>query len=340
MNHRISVAPMMDWTDRHCRYLLRLITRRTLLYTEMVTTHALLQGDRDRFLRFDNSEHPVALQLGGSDPVALAACARTGADYGYDEINLNVGCPSDRVQSGRFGACLMAEPGLVAQCVSAMKDAVALPVTVKCRIGIDKQDSFEELAEFIRVVGDAGCDTFIIHARKAFLQGLSPKENRTVPPLKYDYVYRIKQLFPHLEIIINGGISSLDSAESHLMKVDGVMLGRKAYHEPYMLAGVDARLYSDRREIPSRGDIVHMMLPYIETELTAGTLLKHITRHMLGLFAGEPGARHWRRYLAQHAHKPGAATDVVLEALEKVTAFSTAVTEQPGNTGATSPGQR
>ncbi len=321
---------MMDWTNRHCRYLLRLITRHSLLYTEMVTTHALLHGDRDRFLEFDSSEQPVALQLGGSDPVALAACARIGSDYGYDEVNLNVGCPSDRVQSGRFGACLMAEPGLVAECVTRMKDAVALPVTVKCRIGIDNRDSLEELVEFIRVVGEAGCDTFIIHARKAFLQGLSPKENRTVPPLKYDYVYRIKQLFPNLEIIINGGITDLDSAESHLRRVDGVMLGRKAYHEPYMLAGVDARLCSDRREIPSRGDIVHMMLPYIETELTAGTLLKHITRHMLGLFAGEPGARHWRRYLAQHAHKPGAGTDVVLEALEKVTAFSNPSLAQSG----------
>ena len=329
---------MMDWTDRHCRYLLRLLTRRTLLYTEMVTTHALLHGDRDRFLRFDRSEHPVALQLGGSDPVALAACARIGVDYGYDEVNLNVGCPSDRVQSGRFGACLMAEPGLVAECVTGMKDAVALPVTVKCRIGIDNRDSFEELADFVQVVGDAGCNTFIIHARKAFLQGLSPKENRTVPPLKYDYVYRIKQLFPHLEIIINGGITDLESAESHLRQVDGVMLGRKAYHEPYMLAGVDARLYSDRREIPSRGDIVHRMFPYIETELAAGTLLKHITRHMLGLFAGEPGARHWRRYLSQHAHKPGAGTDVVLEALEKVTAFSNHGCS--GDAGAPSPGQR
>lgn len=324
------MAPMMDWTDRHCRYLLRLISRHGLLYTEMVTTHALLHGDRDRFLRFDSSEHPVALQLGGSDPLALSDCAQIGLDYGYDEINLNVGCPSDRVQSGRFGACLMAEPGLVAECVAGMQAAVALPVTVKCRIGIDNRDSFEELAGFIRVVSDAGCDTFIIHARKAILEGLSPKQNRTVPPLKHEYVYRIKRQFPDLEIIINGGISDLDSAASHLGHVDGVMLGRAAYHNPYMLAGVDARLYGDMREVPGREDIVHMMLPYIEMELTEGTLLKHITRHMLGLFAGEPGARHWRRYLGHHAHKPGAGTEVVREALEKVAAFRSDPAERSG----------
>jgi len=251
-------------------------------------------------------------------------------DYGYDEINLNVGCPSDRVQSGRFGACLMAEPGLVAECVAGMQAAVALPVTVKCRIGIDNRDSFEELAGFIRVVSDAGCDTFIIHARKAILEGLSPKQNRTVPPLKHEYVYRIKRQFPDLEIIINGGISDLDSAASHLGHVDGVMLGRAAYHNPYMLAGVDARLYGDMREVPGREDIVHMMLPYIEMELTEGTLLKHITRHMLGLFAGEPGARHWRRYLGHHAHKPGAGTEVVREALEKVAAFRSDPAERSG----------
>ena len=311
----------MDWTDRHCRYLLRLTTANSLLYTEMVTTHALLHGDRDRFLKFDNSEHPVALQLGGSDPLALADCACLGMDYGYDEINLNVGCPSDRVQSGRFGACLMAEPDLVAECVAVMQNAVAVPVTVKCRIGIDEQDSFEELAGFVRVVSGAGCYTFIIHARKAFLQGLSPKENRTVPPLNYDYVYRIKQQFPDVEIIINGGISDLDSAEAHLGRVDGVMLGRVAYHEPYMLAGVDSRFYGSTQQAPRREDIVHMMLTYIEKELAQGTLLKHITRHMLGLFAGEPGARHWRRHLSDNAHKPGAGTEVVEEALERVTEF-------------------
>ena len=324
------MAPMMDWTDRHCRYLLRLISANTLLYTEMVTTHALLHGDRDRFLRFDSSEHPVALQLGGSDPRALADCARLGMDYGYDEINLNVGCPSERVQSGRFGACLMAEPSLVGESVAAMQNAVVLPVTVKCRIGIDERDSFEELAGFIRVVSDAGCDTFIIHARKAFLQGLSPKQNRTVPPLNYDYVYRIKQQFPDLEIIINGGISDLDSAATHLRYVDGVMLGRVAYHEPYLLAKVDSRFYGSTQQTPGREDIVHRMLAYIEKELAGGTLLKHITRHMLGLFAGEPGARHWRRYLSDNAHKPGAGTEVVEEALERVTGFSNAAA-QPGD---------
>ena len=318
---------MMDWTDRHCRYLLRLITENTLLYTEMVTTHALLHGDRDRFLRFDSSEHPVALQLGGSDPHALADCARLGMDYGYDEINLNVGCPSDRVQSGRFGACLMAEPELVAECVAVMQNAVTLPVTVKCRTGIDERDSFEELAGFIRVVSDAGCDSFNIHARKAFLQGLSPKENRTVPPLNHDYVYRIKQQFPDLEIIINGGIGDLDSAEAHLRHVDGVMLGRVAYHEPYLLAGVDSRFYGSTQQTPRREDIVHMMLTYIEKELVQGTLLKHITRHMLGLFAGQPGARHWRRYLSDNAHKPGAGTEVVEEALERVTEFMKAAAQ-------------
>ena len=322
---------MMDRTDRHCRYLLRLITRHTLLYTEMVTTHALLHGDRDRLLGFNSSEHPVALQLGGSDPVALADCARIGEEYGYDEINLNVGCPSDRVQSGRFGACLMAEPGLVAECVASMKEAVALPVTVKCRTGIDNRNSFKELAGFIQVVSDAGCDTFIIHARKAFLQGLSPKENRTAPPLKYDYVYRIKQQFSGLEIIINGGITDLDSTESHLRHVDGVMLGRTAYHEPYMLAGVDARLYRDTRKVPGRDEIVNMMLPYIEMELANGALLKHITRHMLGLFTGEPGARHWRRYLGHHAVKRGAGTEVVREALEKVSEFSNTAAVRPGS---------
>ncbi len=257
INHRFSVAPMMDWTDRHCRYLLRLISANILLYTEMVTTHALLHGDRDRFLRFNNREHPVALQIGGSDPHALADCARLGMDYGYDEINLNVGCPSNRVQSGRFGACLMAEPGLVAECVAAMRAAVAIPVTVKCRTGIDARDSFEELGGFINAVSGAGCETFIIHARKAILQGLSPKENRTVPPLNHDYVYRIKQQFPDLEIILNGGISDLDSAEIHLAQVDGVMLGRVAYHEPYMLAEVDTRFYAAVQKAPGREEIVH-----------------------------------------------------------------------------------
>ena len=310
---------MLDWTDRHCRYLLRLISRHALLYTEMITTGAILKGDRARFLAHDGSEHPVALQLGGSDPAALAECARIGADYGYDEINLNVGCPSDRVQTGRFGACLMAEPALVAGCIDAMRKATTVPVTVKTRIGIDDADSYESLAGFIGTVMSGGCETFIIHARKAYLQGLSPKENRTVPPLKYEYVYRIKQQFPALQIVLNGGISSLDAAGIHLGKVDGVMLGRAAYHDPYLLAGVDRRFFEAAQATPEREDIVRRMLPYIERELQAGTPLKHITRHMLGLFQGMPGARHWRRHLSTYATRAGAGCEVVLDALAATT---------------------
>jgi tRNA-dihydrouridine synthase A len=315
---------MMDWTDRHCRYLLRLISKRSLLYTEMVTTGAILNGDRARFLRYDGCEHPLALQLGGSDPQQLAECSRIGEDAGYDEINLNVGCPSDRVQSGRFGACLMAEPALVADCVTAMSKAVSVPVTVKTRIGIDDRDSYEELSQFIDCVQQGGCRTFIIHARKAFLQGLSPKENRTVPPLNYDYAYRIKQQYPELCIIINGGISDLDAAERHLTAVDGVMLGRSAYHNPYLLAEVDRRLFQIQDQTPTREEIVHRMLPYIERELNQGSPLKHITRHMLGLFQGIPGARHWRRHLSEYGPRAGASTsagiEVVTQALGKITA--------------------
>jgi tRNA-dihydrouridine synthase A len=307
---------MLDWTDRHCRYLLRLISRHALLYTEMVTTGAILHGKRARFLAHDETEHPVALQLGGSDPAALAECARIGADTGYDEINLNVGCPSDRVQSGRFGACLMAEPELVAECVAAMCNTVAVPVTVKTRIGIDNTDSYESLAGFIGTVMAAGCETFIIHARKAYLQGLSPKENRSVPPLKYDYAYRIKQQFPQLEIVLNGGIADLDCAAARLAQVDGVMLGRAVYHNPYLLADVDRRFFKATRAIPGREEIVRQMLPYIERELNAGTPLKHITRHMLGLFQGVPGARFWRRHLSTAAVRTGAGCEVVVEALE------------------------
>jgi len=310
---------MLDWTDRHCRYLLRLISRHTLLYTEMVTTGALLKGDRARFLAHDDSEHPVALQLGGSDPAALAECAHIGADSGYDEINLNIGCPSDRVQSGRFGACLMAEPELVAGCVAAMRNAAAVPVTVKTRIGIDDMDNYESLAGFIATVMEAGCETFIIHARKAYLRGLSPKENRCVPPLKYDFAYRIKQEFPQLEIVLNGGIVDLDAAAAHLARIDGVMLGRAAYHDPCLLADVDRRFFNAAHAIPERGEIVRQMLPYIDRELKAGTQLKHITRHMLGLFQGMPGARHWRRNLSTHANRTGAGSEVVLAALENTT---------------------
>jgi len=314
---------MMDWTDRHCRYLLRLITKHSLLYTEMVTTSAILHGDHDRFLKFDSCEHPVALQLGGSNPLELAECARIGVNYGYDEINLNVGCPSNRVQSGRFGACLMAEPELVAECVAAMQDAVSVPATVKTRIGIDNRDSYEELVRFIQCVQEkGGCETFIIHARKAYLEGLSPKENRTVPALNYEYAYRIKRQLPDLVVIVNGGIQDLDATEPHLKVVDGVMLGRAAYHNPYMLAQADARIFNDPRPVSTREEIVHMMLPYIERELNEGLLLKHITRHMLGLFQGMPGARHWRRHLSEYAPRADAGTEVITAALEKMAGAS------------------
>ena len=313
---------MLDWTDRHCRYLLRLLTAHALLYTEMVTTGALLHGAPERFLRHDAAEHPVALQLGGSDPGALSECARMGADFGYDEINFNVGCPSDRVQSGRFGACLMAEPGLVAECVAAMNHAVSVPVTVKTRIGIDDRDSYAELAHFIACVQAAGCDTFIIHARKAYLQGLSPKENRTVPPLNYAFAWRIKQEFPELAIIVNGGIDNLDQAVLQLDKVDGVMLGRAAYHNPWLLAHVDARIFNDPHPVPTREAIVYSMIPYIEKELQQGARLKHITRHMLGLFHGMPGARHWRRHLSENAPRADAGSEVVIQALAQLASAS------------------
>jgi tRNA-dihydrouridine synthase A len=317
--HRMAVAPMLDWTDRHCRYLLRLLSRHTRLYTEMVTTGAILQGRDARLLRYDACEHPLALQLGGSDARELAACARIGAAAGYDEINLNVGCPSDRVQSGRFGACLMAAPQLVADCVAAMCGASTVPVTVKCRIGIDHQEDPEQLAHFVGTVAAAGCRTFIIHARKAWLHGLSPKENRTIPPLRYDVVRGIKQRYPELAIVVNGGITGLDSAREHLRHVDGVMLGRAVYHDPCLLAGVDRALFADPHPVPSRTDVVESMLPYIERELRTGTRLKHITRHMLGLFRGMPGARCWRRHLSEHAVRDAADIRVLREALAAVT---------------------
>lgn len=309
---------MMEWTDRHCRYFLRQFSRHCLLYTEMVTTGALLHGDPDRFLKFNAEEHPVALQLGGSDPAALAACARIGEDYGYDEINLNLGCPSDRVQSGRFGACLMTEPVLVTECIAAMMEVVSIPVTVKTRIGIDAQDSYACLRLFLDHLLQSGCRTYVIHARKAILNGLSPKENRTVPPLRYEYVYRLKDDFPDLEIVLNGGITDLSAAAAHLEHVDGVMLGREAYHNPYVLAAVDAQFLNATRAAPSRDMIARRMLPYIVKELNDGTALKHITRHMLGLYQGVPGARAWRRHLSRHAHLSGAGTEVILGALEAV----------------------
>jgi len=317
---RLSIAPMMDWTDRHDRYFLRLITRRTRLYTEMVTTGAVIHGDRDHLLGFDVSEHPVALQLGGSDPGDLARAAAIGADRGYDEINLNVGCPSDRVQSGRFGACLMAEPDLVADCVAAMRAAVTIPVTVKHRIGIDRQDSYDELVQFVGTVAAAGCGVFIVHARKAWLQGLSPKQNREVPPLDYAVVHRLKADFPELAFVINGGIQNLDAAGNQLQRVDGVMLGRAAYQNPYLLAQVDRRFFGDSYPVPSRHQVVAELLPYIERHLQSGGKLKHVTRHILGLFQGCPGARAWRRQLSEQAYRDGAGPEVVRDALDRVQA--------------------
>lgn len=310
---------MMDWTDRHCRFFLRLITRRTLLYTEMVTTGAVLHGPRDRLLGFDPAEHPVALQLGGSDPEALATCARIAADYGYDEVNLNVGCPSDRVQTGRFGACLMAEPELVGRSVAAMRAASPLPVTVKCRIGIDERDSYEDLLAFVdRVVEIGGCRSFAVHARKAWLQGLSPKQNREVPPLRYPEVHRLKRERPELEIVVNGGILTLDAALAQLEAVDGVMIGRAAYQDPWCLAEADRRIFGEDTSAPTRRDVVERLLPYLERECTRGTPLKSMTRHVLGLFNGLPGARAWRRHLSEAAHRPGAGPEVVEQAFAEV----------------------
>jgi len=309
---------MMDWTDRHDRYFLRLISRHAVLYTEMVTTGALLHGDTHHLLRFDPAEHPVALQIGGSDPGEMAAAARLGADAGYDEININVGCPSERVQRGAFGACLMAEPALVGECVAAMRAAVDVPVTVKTRIGIDDRDSYEELVEFIARLRDAGCETFIVHARKAWLKGLSPKENREIPPLDYERVYRLKREFPELEIIINGGIRTLEECDQHLEYVDGVMLGREAYHNPYLLAEVDRRLYGDVHDVPTRHEVLEALYPYVARELDAGVHLGHMSRHILGLFQGLPGARKWRRYLSENAHREGAGLEVLRAAAAQV----------------------
>jgi tRNA-dihydrouridine synthase A len=318
IDRRLAVAPMLDWTDRHFRYFARLITRRTLLYTEMVTTGALIHGERARFLRFDPAEHPLALQLGGSDPGEMAACARMGADSGYDEININVGCPSDRVQSGRFGACLMAEPGRVADCVAAMKAAVAVPITVKTRIGIDERDSYEELAAFTDNVAAAGCDALIVHARKAWLQGLSPRENRDVPPLRHDLVHRLKRDFPDLPMVINGGIRTLGQAKEHLQLMDGVMIGREAYQNPWMLAAADRELFGDPAPPTSRQAVLDAMLPYVEERLAEGVPLNAMTRHMLGLFHAQPGAKAWRRHLSEQAHRPGAGIEVLRDAARHV----------------------
>ena len=318
LNRAFSVAPMLDWTDRHERYFLRLISRHTLLYTEMVTTGAIIYGDHDRYLRFNEQEHPVALQLGGSDPQALAQCAKIGEDYGYDEINLNLGCPSNRVQNGQFGACLMANPVQVAECIVAMRNVVKVPVTAKIRIGIDEQDSFELLCQFVEQLHAAGCNEIIVHARKAILQGLSPKQNREIPPLKYDWVYRLKSLYPRLSIVINGGIKTLADAQQHRQHVDGVMVGREAYHNPYLLAEVDRLFYGDDHPIPSRHEILEQVYPYIEAELQRGERLQSIARHLLGLFQAVRGAKAWRRYISENAHCRTAGLDVIQHAASLV----------------------
>ncbi|OBT23726.1 tRNA dihydrouridine synthase DusA [Vibrio tasmaniensis] len=317
-SNRLSVAPMLDWTDRHCRYFHRLLSQQTLLYTEMVTTGAILHGKGD-FLEYNEQEHPLALQLGGSNPVDLAACAKLAGERGYDEVNLNVGCPSDRVQNGRFGACLMAEPELVADCVSAMKEVTDIPITVKTRIGIDDQDSYEFLTKFVSTVSEkGGCEQFTIHARKAWLSGLSPKENREIPPLDYDRAYQIKKDFSDLVIAVNGGITTLEQTKEHLQHLDGVMIGREAYHSPFILAEVDQQIFGLDTPIKKRSQVVEEMYPYIERELSNGASLGHISRHMLGLFQSMPGARQWRRYISENAHKKGAGIEVVQTALAKI----------------------
>jgi len=316
--HSFSIAPMMDWTDRHCRFFHRVLTRGALLYTEMVTAAAVIHGKREMLLGFSPGEHPIALQLGGSDAGKLADAAAIGEQFGYGEINLNVGCPSDRVQEGRFGACLMAEPQLVADCVAAMRRRVAVPVTVKCRIGIDAQDSERDLRTFVDTVAAAGCRTFIVHARKAWLKGLSPKENREVPPLDYGRVHRLKAERPELTIVLNGGLATLDDAIAHGTGLDGVMLGRAAYQAPWILADVDERLFGAAPRGLTRVDAAEAMVPYIEAHLERGGRLNNIVRHMLGLFHGEPGARAYRRILSEEAVKPGAGVAVLRRALEPV----------------------
>jgi len=317
-SHTFSVAPMLDWTDKHCRYFHRLLTKNALLYTEMVTTGAILHGNQERFLAFQQQQNPVAFQLGGSDLADLAQCADLVEQYGYQQINLNVGCPSDRVQNGRFGACLMAEPNLVAQCISAMQQRVSIPVTVKSRIGIDDLDSYDALRHFVATVADAGCNDFIIHARKAWLKGLSPKQNREVPPLRYEVVYQIKKDFPDLNISLNGGVTTLTAATDILQYVDGVMVGREAYHNPYILAEVDAQIFQSSNDCKTRHEIVMELIPYIREHLQQGGRLHNITRHILGLFHGVAGARAWRRILSEKGTKSGADEEVLLEALNSI----------------------
>jgi len=305
---------MMDWTDRHCRFFHRLLAPSALLYTEMVTSGAVLHGNREKLLTFNRAEHPVALQLGGSDPEDLARCARVAEEWGYDEVNLNVGCPSDRVQRGRFGACLMLEPGLVRDCVVAMQDAVGIPVTVKTRLGVDRHDSYGWFRDFVGNVAESGCNVFIVHARKAWLSGLSPKQNREVPDLRHDRVYRLKQEFPDLTVVLNGGVTAVADVERHLHRVDGVMLGRAAYHDPWILSELQRRFFA-ARGVASREDAVHALTGYLTSQVAVGVPVKHVTRHVLGLFGGQPGARRWRRYISQHAHLDAANDRLLLQAL-------------------------
>ncbi len=317
-DRRLCVAPMMRHTDRHFRYLLRLISRRVMLYTEMITTGALLHGETARYLRFHPAEHPVGIQLGGSDPAALAQCARLAEDHDYDEVNLNIGCPSNRVSAGRFGACLLAEPQLVAECVAGMQSAVKIPVTVKTRTGIDALDSYEHLCHFVRTVAQSGCQTFIIHARKAWLQGLSPKQNRELPPLQYERVYHLKRDFPRLEIILNGGIDSLEEIPGHAKFVDGVMLGRALCNNPYLLAAADGKIFNTPHAIVSRQETLHRFMQYIAAELAAGSPLSHPGRAIIGLYQGRPGARAYRRYLSENIYQANAGVEVVEEAMKRV----------------------
>jgi len=311
MNRRFCVAPMLDWSDRHQRMLMRIMSKHSLVYTEMVTTGALIHGDAQRYLKYDQAEHPVALQLGGSDPKAMALCAKMAEDVGYDEVNINVGCPSDRVQNGSFGACLMAEPELVAENYAAMQDVVDIPVTVKNRLAIDDMEEEETLRRFLAIVSAAGCKTFIVHARKAWLKGLSPKQNRDVPPLNYELVYQMKREFPDVEIIINGGVDSIDACKTHLSHVDGVMMGREAYHNPYIMTHIDAQLYAENHSQKSRMDVLDAYKEYMQKQMSEGVYLKSMSRHLLGLFTGEVGAKAWRRYISENAHKEGAGIEVI-----------------------------
>lgn len=318
MNRRFTVAPMLDWTDRHCRYFHRLLTTHAVLYTEMVTTGALIHGDTERYLQFHAAEHPLALQLGGSELELMAQCTQLAERFGYDEVNINVGCPSERVQKGAFGACLMAEPELVAANVRAMQAAATLPVTVKHRIGIDDQEDYSSMRHFVQTVAEAGCKTFIVHARKAWLKGLSPKENREIPPLRYELVYQLKQEYPALEIIINGGITTLDQCQEHLKHVDGVMVGREAYHNPWLLAQVDPLIYAQPAKFTKRKAVLEVYLDYIEQQLSLGVSLQHLTKPILGLFQGLAGAKQFRRHISEQAHKKGAGISVVIQAMNYV----------------------